>query len=70
MSSHPVWTDSEIDILKKMAAAKFRIDEIRKVLKSRSIESIRAKCQKEGISLMAHVPEIDMDLFCKLIKGK
>jgi hypothetical protein len=68
MSGIP-WTKKEIEILKQMIATGCAVEEILKVLKSRTQGSIQAKAGDLGLSL-AGTPEIDFDAFTKYIKQR
>lgn len=63
------WTDKEIEILKKMIDANKTAEQIAQVIKSRTLEGIRNKVQRMGLTWV-HEPEFDMDAFHKLMKGK
>ena len=65
------WSDQEVDILQRMHAAQKTIDEIRRVLKSRTESMIRNKAYDIGIRiLVVPNPEIDMAEFKRLMGGK
>jgi len=69
MSGVP-WTDKEIEILKEMAQKGFRVQDIQKVLKSRSINGIRNKALLLNLSLMGERPEIDFEAFRQMMAIK
>jgi len=65
------WTDEETVVLKKMCDAGVIIDEILTVFPYRTREQIRHKANYMGLKLTYHAePEIDMEAFNKLMKGK
>ena len=65
-----MWSDEELIMLKKMAAAGRTPDEMALVLKSRTPQGIRMKCESEKIILTAKNPVVDMDAYAKLIRGE
>jgi hypothetical protein len=62
-----LWTEQEIEILKKMISANYGMDKILKVLKSRTQSGVEHKAAYLGLSLVSK-PEIDFDAFEKLMK--
>ncbi len=61
------WTEAEKDILKSMAMAGRYAEDIIKVLKSRTINSVNQKAAELGLSLAGKEPEIDINEFNRLM---
>ena len=65
-----LWTQQEMDILKKLAEQNYPVRKIAKVLKSRTLNAIRNKAEELGLYLGGGpAPEIDLEAFKKLIGG-
>lgn len=64
-----IWSAKEVQILKQMLDAGITPETIALVLKTRTVTSIRNKVAREGWKI-APEPELDMDAFNKLMKGK
>lgn len=65
------WTDEEVKILKEMIDAGMTLPEIKNVLKSRSLASLRNKASDLGLHVSAYdQPEIDMKAFKELMKQR
>ena len=60
------WSDQEVEILKKMNAARKTPDDIARVLKSRTPEGIRHKADKMGLNWSIE-PDIDFEAFKKMM---
>lgn len=61
------WTKQEMDILRAMAEAGCSFVEIREVLLSRSLPAIVKKAAEERISLACRTPEVNQELFRRLM---
>ena len=70
MGCNQFWTEQEVQVLRDLAAARLGFDEMQKVLKSRTRHAIKNKCADEKISVFGAGPEIDLDAFKKLMKGR
>lgn len=71
MNNPIIWSDEEVKILREMSEAGFTCDEISVVLKSRNSDSIRSKALRMGITVPRNgYPEIDVEAFKRLMKGK
>jgi hypothetical protein len=64
-----LWTSEEKDVLEKMVNEGFSLAAIRKVLKSRTEDSIRGQARTMGIDITGK-PTIDMDEFKRLMGRK
>ena len=60
----------EDKIIREMAAAGKTIKEMAMVLTSRSQDALMMYCRRRGIELTVSKPEIDMQVFRKLMGGK
>jgi diphthamide synthase (EF-2-diphthine--ammonia ligase) len=63
-----LWTSEEKDVLEKMVNEGFSLAAIRKVLKSRTEDSIRGQARTMGIDITGK-PEIDYEAFKSMLKG-
>lgn len=64
-----IWTEKEVDILKKMLDAGCSLREMADILKSRTEAGIRAQLRSQGWHVV-NTREIDYDAFKKLMKQK
>ena len=64
------WTLKEEEILKLMVAGGKMPEDIIKILKSRSINSVKNKAYGMGLSFGGPAPEIDMDEYARFMKGE
>jgi len=62
-----LWTDKEVEILKKMVEAHKTPDDVALVLKSRTPESIRNKADRIGVKFN-YEPEFDYEAFERIMK--
>lgn len=66
----PHWSDTEIEILKKLATAKKTAKEISLVLKSRTVQGIKCKAEELNINVSGTPePEIDFEAFQRIIQN-
>lgn len=63
-----MWKTQEVEILKKMAAGGCGVEDIAKVLKSRTPAAIKRKAEISSIHILHDEPQIDFDAFKKFIK--
>jgi hypothetical protein len=70
MASFKPYTPEEVDILTKMVNAGCTPEQCAKVLKSRTVTGIEDKAGRLGMKWKYLNPEIDMDEFKRLMKGK
>jgi hypothetical protein len=64
------WIPQEEKILSDMANAGLGVEDVMRVLKHRSRDSISQKAGKMKLSLAGKPPEIDMKEFKRLMEGK
>jgi hypothetical protein len=64
------WLSEEERVLTEMANAGFTVNTISKVLKSRSRDAIEQKAAHLNLSLAGKPPEIDYEVFKKLIASE
>lgn len=62
------YTEREIEIIREMAEAGKTPDDVLAVLKSRTIEGLKAISRREGIKFKLFQPEIDEAAFKKLMR--
>jgi len=65
-----IYSKQEKEIVKKLSEKGCTIDEILSVLIQRTQESIRRYCRIKNITLKGKEPEINIDRFEQLMKGK
>ena len=64
-----LWTKQETDMLEQLVHAGKSVDDCAKVFKSRTIHSIKNKCQSMGLRFEEFNPDCDFAAFEKLMKG-
>ena len=64
------YTKTEHDIVVKLVKKGCTVDEIQTVLITRSYESVRRHCHKHKLPVKGAEPEIDMQKFNQLMRGK